>query len=147
MVQQIEMNKRFILSFFALLSISCFGQNHVNVQKTIEDLGLWSSNVIPLDSDSNCSTFIIRIEKKVKPHYHEYHTETLYVVKGEGKMKLGNKTIHIREGDYINIPPKTVHSVIVTSMDWLEVISIQSPEFKGKDRVWVKEKDLEEESP
>ncbi|MFT5668746.1 MAG: mannose-6-phosphate isomerase-like protein (cupin superfamily), partial [Vicingaceae bacterium] len=58
---------------------------------------------------------------------------------GSAEMKLGDSTLTIKAGDLIVIPPNTVHSIKVKTMEKFQVISIQSPEFKGKDRVWVKE--------
>ncbi len=115
-------------------------QTHVEIARTSEELGLWTKNIIPLASDSNCSSFVIRVEEEVKAHYHASHTENLYVIRGKAQMQLGDTTLLIQAGDFINIPPNTIHSVKVTSMDWLEVISVQSPEFKGEDRIWVETK-------
>ena len=100
------MKRTLILSLLTLLSFSNYGQEHVNVREAIDNLSLWTSNVIPLASDSNCSSFIIRVEEKVKPHYHEYHTETLYVVKGRAKMQLDDKTIIIKRVTTLTFLPK-----------------------------------------
>lgn len=54
-------------------------------------------------------------------------------------MKLGDSTLEIKAGDLIVIPPNTVHSIKVKTMEKFQVISIKSPEFKGKDRFRVKE--------
>ncbi|MFT4757147.1 MAG: mannose-6-phosphate isomerase-like protein (cupin superfamily) [Vicingaceae bacterium] len=54
-------------------------------------------------------------------------------------MKLADSTLTIKTGDLIVIPPNTIHSIKVKTMKKFQLISIQSPEFKGKDRVWVKE--------
>lgn len=88
-------------------------------------------------SDSLTSSFLIFIKKKVKKHKHVYHSEHVYVLAGEGDMLLGKKIIHIKKGDVIFIPKKTVHSVKVTSDIPMKVLSIQAPKFEGKDRVFV----------
>jgi len=54
-------------------------------------------------------------------------------------MQLGDSTLEIKAGDLIVIPPNTVHSIKVKTMEKFQVISIKSPEFKGKDRFRVKE--------
>jgi mannose-6-phosphate isomerase-like protein (cupin superfamily) len=50
-------------------------------------------------------------------------------------MKLGNATFKISEGDVIFIPLNTFHSVKSTGKVPLKVLSIQSPEFDGSDRI------------
>lgn len=130
--------KKAIILFIILSSIGLVrAQTKLAVDKTIKDLSFWSNNVIPIESDSNCSSFLIRIEEEVKPHYHANHTENIYVVNGSATLMLGDSLIKITKGDLIVIPPKTVHSVKVSSLDFLEVLSIQSPEFKGEDRVFI----------
>ena len=90
-----------------------------------------------LCSDKNASSFLIWVKKEVKLHYHAEHTENVYVVSGTGKMKLGEQEFDIKKGDWLYIPEKTPHAVITTSDVPLKVLSIQSPEFKGQDRVIV----------
>lgn len=130
---------KLLLIAFLLFSSSIFAQKKVTLAEEIENLSLWAKNIVPLESDSNCSSFIIRVEDVVKPHYHAKHTETIYIISGSAEMQLGDTIIKVKAGDYINIPPNTVHSVKVTSIDYLDVLSIQSPKFEGKDRIWVKE--------
>lgn len=121
------------LHFTLLLS----AQNIVNEENINFVMDNSSLQVIKLDSDSNSSSFAILIKDKVKAHYHAAHTESLMVLDGEAEMKLGDKTYSISKGDFFTIPPGTVHSVRVTSKNPLKVISIQAPEFKGEDRIWV----------
>ena len=88
-------------------------------------------------SDSNCTAFIIWVKQGVRPHYHAHHTESLYVLSGKGIMQMGDKKLEIKAGDYFTIPEKMVHAVEVVGDDPLKVLSIQSPEFLGKDRIFV----------
>ena len=86
-------------------------------------------------SNEHTTTFCIWINMDVALQTHEKHTEQVYVVSGKGRMRLGDKMLNISKGDFFIIPPGTLHSVVVTSKKPLKVISIQSPEFFGKDRV------------
>ena len=88
-------------------------------------------------SDSLSSSFVIFIKKEVKKHKHAIHTENVYILEGEGEMLLGDKTIKVKKGDIIFIPMNTVHSLKVTSSTPVKVVSIQSPHFDGKDRIFV----------
>lgn len=52
-------------------------------------------------------------------------------------MLLGDKTFKVKKGDMIFIPINTVHSLKVTTSIPLKVLSVQSPRFDGKDRIFV----------
>ncbi|HEY0029325.1 MAG TPA: cupin domain-containing protein [Bacteroidia bacterium] len=88
-------------------------------------------------SDSLSSSFVIFIKKEVKKHKHVSHTEHVYILDGEGEMLLGDKTIKVKKGDMIFIPKNTVHSLKVTSVFPVKVLSVQSPNFDGKDRIFI----------
>jgi mannose-6-phosphate isomerase-like protein (cupin superfamily) len=88
-----------------------------------------------LNGDSLSSAFCILIKQEVKSHKHIKHSEQVLVLEGEGQMKLGNATFKISEGDVIFIPLNTFHSVKSTGKVPLKVLSIQSPEFDGSDRI------------
>mgnify|MGYP001049230379 CR=1 FL=1 len=94
-------------------------------------------SITPLGSNKDASDYVIFIKENVKAHYHAEHTELVYVLAGTGTMQLGKRTVNINAGDYIRIPPKMVHAVKVTSKKPLKVLSIQTPEFDGKDRHFV----------
>ena len=59
------------------------------------------------------------------------------VLEGTGDMYLGGKTFKISKGDHLIIPPNTAHAVITTSKTPLKVLSVQSPQFLGNDRIFV----------
>ena len=91
-----------------------------------------------LFGDSLVSSFCIVIKNEVKPHKHEYHSEHVFVIDGEGQMILENKLFTIKKGDLIFIPKNSIHSVKTTSKQPLKVMSIQAPIFDGKDRIIIK---------
>ena len=90
-----------------------------------------------LASDSLASTFLIWVKEGVKAHFHASHTEYVYVLEGQGSMILGKEEVMIQPGQLIYIPVGTVHSVVVNAGSELKVLSVQTPEFKGQDRVFV----------
>ena len=81
--------------------------------------------------------FVIFIKKEVKKHKHATHTENVYILDGEGEMLLGDKTFKVKKGDMIFISMNTVHSLKVTSSVPVKVLSVQSPRFDGKDRIFI----------
>jgi mannose-6-phosphate isomerase-like protein (cupin superfamily) len=89
-----------------------------------------------LDTDDNSTSFIIWIKKGVKSHKHEFHSEIISVIEGEGTMTINKKSFDIKSGDYFRIPENTFHSLKVTSSKSIKVLSVQSPGFLGKDRVF-----------
>ena len=89
-----------------------------------------------ISSDSLSSAFIIWIKRKVKLHKHIFHTENVYILNGRGKFQLNDSIFNVRFGDLINIPKNTWHGVVINSKKPMKVISIQSPEFFGYDRVF-----------
>jgi mannose-6-phosphate isomerase-like protein (cupin superfamily) len=91
----------------------------------------------PVYSDSLQSSFVIFIKKEVKLHKHVTHTEQVYVLQGTGEMILGEKKITVKKGDMIFIPKNTPHSLKVISVEPMKVLSIQAPNFDGKDRVML----------
>lgn len=92
-------------------------------------------HVQKIAGDSLVSTFVIFIKENVPLHKHQYHSENVVILEGEGVMTLGSITKEIKAGDIIFIPANTFHEVKVTSEKPLKVISIQAPEFDGTDRV------------
>jgi mannose-6-phosphate isomerase-like protein (cupin superfamily) len=127
-----------LLPFFLfLLGLSAsHAQQHLSLSSlsNTEDQNI---RVQALGSTAHSSSFVIWVRDSVKAHYHEAHTETLLVLEGEASMLLGDSILSIKPNDFIEIPPKTVHAVWVKGKKELKVLSVQAPEFKGKDRLFV----------
>lgn len=124
--------------FAIALGILCSNLAAQNIISTdaIEPGNLSTTNK-SLFSDSLASSFCIIIKSEVKAHKHLKHTEHVIVQSGEGVMKMNDKEFIIKPGDVIFIPKNTVHSVIVKGKKPLKVLSIQSPNFNGDDRVMM----------
>lgn len=93
-------------------------------------------HVKKISSDSSSSTFAIWIKQKVKLHKHVYHTENVFIDKGFGEFQLKDSIYKVTAGDWIVIPKNTWHGVIVKSKSTMKVISVQSPKYFGKDRIF-----------
>jgi len=127
---------------FVLLCVLCAVANLVNAQRHIspDTLSCVESEKVyvkSLSSDSLSSTFFIVVPGEIKPHYHQYHTENIFVVSGMAEMQLGDKTIYIKKGDLIIVPKGTSHSVKRKGRKPFKVISVQSPYFDGRDRIML----------
>ena len=90
-----------------------------------------------MKSDSDFTSTVIWIKKEVKAHYHASHYEQVYVIEGTGQMLVGNDRFDVGPGDLIQIPIGAIHALRVTSKLPMKVLSIQTPEFDGSDRVMV----------
>lgn len=93
--------------------------------------------VQPLSSDKHSSQSVVFVRKLVPTHKHLYHSESVYVLSGEGELSLNGKVSKISAGHFIYIPQGAAHGVKTTSKEPLKVLSVQAPEFFGKDRVLV----------
>lgn len=87
--------------------------------------------------DSLSTSFVIWIKQEVKAHKHAKHAENIYVLEGTGTMKIAAQTISVKAGDYLFVPCNIIHSLKVTSATPMKVLSIQTPEFLGDDRIIV----------
>lgn len=90
-----------------------------------------------LSTDKHSSQFVVFVRKFVPTHIHQHHSESVYVLSGEGEFNLNGKISKISAGHFIYIPEGVVHGVKTTSKEPLKVLSVQAPEFFGKDRVPV----------
>jgi mannose-6-phosphate isomerase-like protein (cupin superfamily) len=124
----------FTLSAF-LLSSSLFAQWDLNSIETPAEYE--NVYVHKLASDSLGSAFLIWVKKDVQSHLHRAHTESIYVIEGIGTMTVGDSIFDIHAGSFIFVPFDTFHSVEVTSEIPLKVLSNQSPQFLGKDRIFA----------
>ena len=127
-------------TLFFTFAILCFGilsaQEVVNLKDLEPTKEFENILVEKINTDSNATSFVIWIKQGVKAHQHVFHTENLYVISGSGEMTIGNKTILIKSGDYLSIPKGAFHALKVTSKNAMKVLSVQSPEFFGKDRIF-----------
>lgn len=92
-------------------------------------------SVEKIADDSLSTAFIIWIRGGIKHHLHETHTESVYVLEGNGVMDSGDKSFNIKAGDYILIPKNTIHSV--TAESTMKVLSIQTPQWTTDDRKFL----------
>ena len=107
-----------------------------SIDQILPDKDFENIHVKKISSDSSSSTFAIWIKQKVKLHKHVYHTENIIIDKGFGEFQLNDSIYKVTAGDWIIIPKNTWHGVVVNSRSTMKVISVQSPEYFGKDRVF-----------
>lgn len=114
-------------------------KNGQNLTELHPDCGHYDNiHVQKLAHDSLSTSFLVWVKKNVRAHRHEFHSENVYVIEGEGEMVVDKDTFDIKPGSYVFIPTNKVHSVTVDeSKGAMKVLSVQSPFFDGNDRVFV----------
>lgn len=139
MLKNITKNSLIILAPLLILLSTAAGAKDNLHQITAAD-SFDNIHLVPLGTDKHASEYLIFIKNKVAPHYHARHTEIIYILEGTAKMSLAGNISMVKAGDYIRVPEGAIHSVEVTSKRPLKVLSVQTPEFKGKDRIFITEK-------
>jgi len=131
--------KKLFFILFCLTSLLCKAQTNQSID-TVKAYGDYENIYLrKLNSDSLVSSFVIFIKKEVKAHKHVTHSEHVYVLEGEGEMRVAEKKFPVKKGALIFIPKGTAHSLKVISVSPMKVLSVQAPMFDGKDRVMVEE--------
>ena len=128
--------KRFLFLITVLYSGLTFAQEATNLKEIQPHKEYENILIKKLDTDNNSTSFVIWIKNGVKSHKHETHSEIIAVIEGNGVMTINKKSFDIKSGDYYRIPKNTFHSLKVKSEKPMKVLSLQSPEFLGKDRIF-----------
>lgn len=127
----------FLTILFTLLLITAKAQSYQSIDTINAPADFENIYSRTLYSDSLASSFLIFIKKEVKAHKHITHTEHVYILEGDGEMTLGDKKFKVKKGDVVFIPKNTPHSLKTTSALPVKVVSLQSPMFDGRDRVFI----------
>ncbi len=85
--------------------------------------------------DSLATAFEIWILGGVKYHFHEAHTECVYILEGSGEMQWGEESFRVSPGDFVMIPRGKPHGLIATER--MKVLSIQTPRWLTDDRKFL----------
>lgn len=131
--------KKWVIFTALLIVVAGFAQEIIELKRLKPTEEFENIHVQKINDDEHQSSFVIWIKESVRLHKHEQHTENIYVISGKGIMRIGNKSLEVKKGDYFRIPKNTPHSLIVTSSKPMKVLSTQCPRFLGKDRVFIDE--------
>ncbi|MFZ3148948.1 MAG: cupin domain-containing protein [Methanothrix sp.] len=96
-------------------------------------------NITQVASEKNASVNLVMgpVGSILKMHYHQYSDEITYCIKGQAVMNVSGKELVMIAGDLMYIPALTLHGSEVTGNETLQLISIFTPPFDGKDRIYV----------
>lgn len=129
--------KRLILFLVLVLGLQVIGQDIYKLKKEKPTEDFENIHIRKLSDSNEQTTFLIWIKNDVRLHKHAHHTENIYVISGRGEMTIGDEKFVIKKGDFFTIPKNTPHGLKVLSSAPVKVLSIQSPKFKGVDRIFL----------
>jgi mannose-6-phosphate isomerase-like protein (cupin superfamily) len=133
------MRLKHVFIVFLFVQVS-FAQKETCATQKLPKRKATQNEMVTCFHDSLQSSFRLTISHRVVAHYHQFHTENIFVLQGRAEMRMNDTVICIKKGMHVSIPKGTIHSVEkVLSRRPLVVISVQSPYFDGKDRVLVSE--------
>lgn len=118
-----------------LTSLSSNSQVTANLPGKLPSREAENVAVEQLATDSLCTSFMIWIKGGVKHHFHQSHTECIYIIEGSGEMTLADSTFTVNAGDFVQIPKGVVHAVTATKP--MKVLSIQTPQWIVEDRKFI----------
>ncbi|MCB9799995.1 MAG: cupin domain-containing protein [Candidatus Omnitrophica bacterium] len=76
---------------------------------------------------------IVRLNKAERPHVHENHDLTVFVLSGEAIVHFGDEQVAAGAGDIVEIPRGVAHWAENRSKQGSEVYTLFTPAFDGKD--------------
>jgi mannose-6-phosphate isomerase-like protein (cupin superfamily) len=92
------------------------------------------SDVIAWDSAS--SIHLTQIETSAEMHHHVKHDENVWIIRGSGRLTLGDQKLKVKAGQVIHIPRGTSHSFHNLGSSPAVVFSVFYQGFDGKDRIY-----------
>ncbi len=96
--------------------------------------------VIPLFRNERSSNVLVLVRDREPLHRHADSDITVFMLRGEGDMRLGQETRPVKAGDVIHIERGAIHAYINRGPEPAAALVVYSPAPGPKDRVPVEEK-------
>ena len=106
-------------------------KNRANI-KPIEDA---CEMLQEMYDSENMSISYATITDKAQPHKHLKMEEVYYVVRGKGKIKIGEEVSEIKSGDIIPIPKDVYHNICEVE-EPVELIVVTYPKYDINDLIY-----------
>ena len=91
--------------------------------------------VTELGRDAHTSHHVVAIRDAEVPHRHDRHDLLVVMLRGHGRMRLGNETRPVGEGSILYVPRGSVHAFTNASQEPAVAYAVYHPPFDGRDRV------------
>ncbi len=84
--------------------------------------------------DRAASHHLVRLAGSEKPHVHDAHDLTVFVLKGRVRVHLGDRSVVLKPGDVVQIPHGLRHWAQNIDSHASEAYVVFSPPYDGKDK-------------
>jgi len=74
-----------------------------------------------------CCVEIFDVDGKTPPNRHQWAVEMFFILKGEGKATCDGKTVNIKAGDSLLVPPTGTHVIENTGSGRLYTLTVMVP--------------------
>lgn len=96
--------------------------------------------VIPLSRNERSSNILVQVRDREPLHRHIDSDITVFILRGEGEIRLDKETRSAKAGDVIHIERGTIHAYINRGPEPAVALVVYSPAPGPKDRVLVEDK-------
>ena len=79
----------------------------------------------------------LRVGQSTRAHYHPKAEEIYYILRGEGRMKIGGEEQRVGPGDAIAIPAGTSHQICHRGREELVFLCCCAPGYEPDDVVFT----------
>lgn len=94
---------------------------------------------VPLSKGEQSHHVLVQVREREPLHLHADSDITVFLVKGRGKIRLGDRQLPVKVGDVIHIPRGTIHAFINEGREPAAALVVYSPAPGPEDRVLIRE--------
>ena len=91
--------------------------------------------VVELARDTGTSQHLVAIRAQESPHRHDRHDLLIVMLRGHGRMRIGDDERPVGEGSILYVPRGSVHAFRNESAEPAIAYAVYVPAFDGRDRV------------
>lgn len=95
---------------------------------------------VPLFRNARSSNVLVQVRDREPLHRHIDSDITVFMLRGEGDIRIGKETRPVKAGDIIHIERGAIHAYINRGPEPAAALVVYSPAPGPKDRVLVEEK-------
>lgn len=95
--------------------------------------------VVPLFRNKRSANILVQVRDREPLHRHIDSDITVFMLRGEGDMRLGKETRTVKAGDVIHIERGAIHAYINRGPEPAAALVVYSPAPGPKDRLVVEE--------
>jgi quercetin dioxygenase-like cupin family protein len=95
--------------------------------------------VVPLFRNARSSNLLVQVRDREPLHRHIDSDITVFLLRGEGDMRIGKETRPVKAGDVIHLERGVIHAYINRGTEPAAALVVYSPAPGPKDRVLVEE--------